>query len=236
MTRKEREKQKARRDKARSEYLTVSAENNTEQVVLTTVAELAEQGHKEVLIYGRTSSKNGKTQKLAGQSAGIVAELEANGIKAVAVHAGQESGKTIDLNERKVLKAAVKEAKQKNVPLIAATPSRFLRHPEFHPINNPDVQPTKAQWKTFRKIIGNVTIAVCYNPATTGEDEKILGTMGRKQAKFKRGKAWIATTVNRMRKAGNSYRDIANKMQSRHGVKLSYGTVRRVLLRGEPTG
>lgn len=230
-TRKERTKRKERQDRARrewpGEYLSASPEE-TRLIGLDDIANNAPDG---VLLFGRTSSRNGKDQKLDGQVEEAIQRIEQAGIRIAATFSVQETGKANKFDERKVFKQAIAEANRLHVPIVALTPSRFLRHPRYNPTTTPNVLPTKKQWNELHKQV-NVPLVVCCFPATPKEDRAILVRAGMSYTPGKK-KARMEAVIRTLREQGKGYRAIASELGATHGIKISHMGVKRALQKGE---
>lgn len=223
MTKKDREREQARRERSRNRLQGVQEESCTPPLL-----PLEEINPSGAVIVVRTSRPQDKEAKLFSQEQGIRKVLEKHEVAVVAAYTENETGKSLRKQDRPSLHAALRHARTLKVPVVAACPSRFLRHPEFS-VSNPDVLPTRQQWKELEKLAAGVPLAVCYMTRSNDEDEQILAAMTRNHPYPRIDPAWVVKKVKKMRSCGYSYRKIAERMTTGFGVPMSYGTVRRLL-------
>jgi len=114
-----------------------------------------------------------------------------------------------------------------NAVLIAATPSRFLRHSDYHPANNPDDVPTEQDWKDLKSCV-RPTLAVCYTPNSNVDDVNFLSSMGMRFDPSKKRNR-LRNTARKLHEQGMGYRNIAKQLQERYGEGVSHMTVKRLL-------
>lgn len=223
MTRKDREREQQRRDARRSEWIHAEPEHPTPPLL---TLDQIEGGNAVVIL--RTSRPQDSEGKLYSQGEGIKEALAAAGVTAMVFCGSDETGKALDEQNRPTLHAAIQHAKILKVPIVAACPSRFLRHPDFN-IHTPDLYPTEEQWEELLELADGVPLVVCHLTASNDEDEHLLTTWSKRfKPPPKKSKEWIANKVKQLRNKGYSYRQIAERLTTRHGVPMSYGTARRI--------
>jgi hypothetical protein len=178
---------------------------------------------------------------LPGQKLGARRYLEERGF--TVKHAWGEvcSGKTLDPAKRRGLMKALDTAKREGIPLATPAPSRFLRHPDFHPHQNNDAKPTRDQFEEFMRLAEGVTVFTCNDPdSSPAEDATFLGEIsvgtenrnpGRPREKFpgyrKAVKAKYLLLATRLRVEGRSNPEIARVVSHRSGFPITAEGIRR---------
>lgn len=254
MTRREREKKEEQRRRCqewKEELLTESAEPANAAKYLSSIEDLKKANITEVVLIGRTSNGTDKEGTLSRGVQGVRKVLEPHGIKIATdpatgkelIFASKETGKSTKPKQRPTLLKAIAAAKTNNLPLVAASPSRFLRHPDYDPRRNNDILPTAEQYEELVELAGEVVLATCCDPnVTIHEDESFLtklsqsvtGKKGGNKPKSRRSrKKVLLPTVKELRERGMGYKTIAQTVTEQHGVPLSHMTVKRWLRQEE---
>lgn len=223
MTRKDREREQARRTERRG-WSKLGGDGCVDPPV-THIDDLPE--GTPAVVFCRTSSRNGKDQKMEAHSEAVIGMAEQAGLVVAAVVPIQETSKADRLDERKGFLEAANKAKKLNAVLLTATPSRFLRHRDYHPTYNPDVLPTRQDWDELIKHI-DVPLAVCHFPKSNSDDVNYLADMGKNHDPTRK-KERLRSAARKMHEQGMGYRAIAEQLQERYGVKVSHMTVKRML-------
>lgn len=71
--------------------------------------------------------------------------------------------------------------------VLTESVDRFLRSPHFHSYKNPNVQPTKEEFKDLAKTLGNVILATMFHPDVTWQETRKEQTKRGMQTKGKIG-------------------------------------------------
>lgn len=249
VTRRERQKreEKKQRNREWKEAIPEPVEPANAANYLTSIEDLKKSGTTQVVVIARTSNGTDKEGTLERAVEGVRKVLEPHGIKIATdpatgkelVFASKETGKSTQLKQRRTLITAIAAAKVNNLPLVAATPSRFLRHPDYDPRRNNDILPTTEQYEELAELAGTVVLTTCCDPnATIHEDESFLTTLsqsvtgkkgGNKPKSRRTRKKALLPTVRELRQQGMGYKAIARTAAERHGVPLSHMTVKRWL-------
>src|SRR5262249_35773686 len=126
--------------------------------------------------------------------------------------------------DRDILILAAREANRRGIPLVALTTNRFLRHRDFHTINNPHVLPTDEDYRQLRRCTEGAMLATISNPdGTNREQAKVLSNVGQEATgrtggrpgpgyKKKRRLRDLPKAVE-MRRQGHSIREIASELK-----------------------
>lgn len=104
-----------------------------------------------------------KDGKLDRQAAWAKQQLDTLGVEVVATWRAVETAKSFDPTYRSLAPSAA-YAPEHNAVLVAVTVDRFVRHKDYHPATNRDVQPTVYQFEKLQELVGGVTMATILPP------------------------------------------------------------------------
>jgi hypothetical protein len=82
---------------------------------------------------------------------------------------------------------AIEFARKHGAVLLAETVDRFLRHPHFHPVCNPDAQATEEQLAELAALADGVTLATALDPDATPTEVRAYRSKRGQWAKDNRG-------------------------------------------------
>lgn len=229
LTRREKERRRKLREQAR--------EWRSFPFDLTPYVKQLPEGLPQAIVYARTSSKNGKRQKLNHQTAGLTIQLAEKGCVVARTLAGQEKGSLLTEQDRHTLAQARDLAKQLGLPVVAITLSRFVRSPNFHPITSPHALPGEAELQALTEFMQGVELFALASPDLTAqEDEEELlrnaflgGATGAEEGVKERCFTFVVYLRHRWRL---STRAIAREALRKTGAKVSAMTVSRWLKEG----
>jgi hypothetical protein len=78
-------------------------------------------------------------------------------------------------------------ARRKKVKvLVAETPDRFLRHPEWTP-HRQDLQPSQQDWEKLKQITGDLILVTLIDPSSSSSDMRSQQTKRGQEQKGRKG-------------------------------------------------
>jgi hypothetical protein len=129
---------------------------------IPTLAELAaKQPIHEVYLYCRDSSGR---QNLYRQIRGACRRIRKLGIKVRYVYREIGDGKSLKSSERAELHKAIQRARERGIPLVLVCISRGVRNRCYHPYFSPKLKPTQQEFEEFLELAGGVQIATLNDP------------------------------------------------------------------------
>lgn len=240
-SRREKEKERARRESARA--WAAEQERQAEPAIpsqhgIPSLAELAQsQPITEVYLCGRVSSGN---QNLDHQLRGARRRIRLQDITVRRSFGDIGDGKSLDPEQRPDLFRAIAAARQRGIPLVLVTISRGIRSQDYHPYWEPDAKPSETELEEFLQLAKGVTIATLNDPdSNPPDDEAFIRQLnaeakripvGRRSKKVKgdctRRRHRAQQSARQWREDGLSYRLIADRLFTEMGISVSHETIR----------
>lgn len=193
---------------------------------LTTLTEMIKNEQvSEVILYGRTSSRG---QRLNHQLQGARRLIESMGVK-VRRSFRDKNKKGTDL-DRPGLAKALDAARRRNIPLVAAGISRFVRAADYHAWKSPNEMPTVEEFARFMELAVGVRLATLNDPdADPPSDEAFIRELfsavkcrpvGRPPKQNRKArKEQCQPIVKWMRRDGRTYGEIRNILFMEYGIR-----------------